>query len=84
MKKKIVPIVIITALVLSVGLNIWNYGYNVVYQRGFNAGTQAVSNAVMAQFEAEGKITVQMEDRIVALVPESSTPITGNVDEMFK
>jgi len=71
MKKKIPTILIITALVVSLGLNAWNYGYKVAYQRGFNDGTQAVSNAVMTQVQNEGKISVTIDDKVVAFVPEN-------------
>jgi len=72
MKKKILFIVIGCMLAASLLLNLYHYGYRYVYQRGFNQGVAAVSNAVAQQLQETGKVQMQTKDSVVVLVPERS------------
>ena len=67
----ITVIIIAVILAVSVGLNLYHYGYQYVFQKGFNAGTIAVSNAVVQQYKDTGKIQMQFENKAIVFIPEN-------------
>jgi len=86
MKKKAVIILIAAIITVSVGLNLYHYGYQYVFQKGFNAGVNTVSNAVVQQYKDTGKIQLQMDGKAIAFAPVGQSVVKqpDNVDKMFQ
>jgi len=78
--------ILIAFVVLSLGLNLYHYGYQYVFQKGFNAGVNTVSNAVAQQYKDTGKIQLQMDGKAIILAPVGQPVVKqpDNVDKMFQ
>ena len=68
--KRLLIILGIIVLLLSLSFNAYSFGYKWAYQKGFNQGVQAVSNAVSEQFKAQGKVSAVIDGQTVVLVSE--------------
>ena len=74
MKKYLVPIVVIV-MAISGGFNIYFFGYKMIYEKGFADGVNAVSNNIVSQYKAEGKLSMVLDGEQLVLVPQDNVSI---------
>jgi len=70
----------------SLSLNLYHYGYRLIYQKGFNAGVTMISNAVTKEYKDTGRITAMMDGKSIVFVPEKlvEIPKLDEVEKMFQ
>ena len=74
-KKKLISGVVLAVLVVSLCGNLYTYGYRWAFNKGFQAGMNQISNAVVAQYKQTGKVEMQLEEgKTVTLVSETHKP----------
>ena len=87
MKKYLVPVTIII-MAISMGFNVYYFGYKkigeIYYQRGFNDGVNAVSNNIVSQYKAEGKLSMVLDGEQLVLVPQETSIVSDDIENYFQ
>jgi hypothetical protein len=71
-KENMKKILIIVILILSLGGNLYVVGHRYIYQKGFNAGVNAVNGMILNQLQETGKLTINTENETIILVKEKN------------
>lgn len=70
MRRKIVTGIVVGIMALSVGMNLYSYGYKTIFETGYRAGVNGISGAILRQLNDSGKVTLVAEGKQIVLVPE--------------
>jgi len=83
MKKYLVPFIVVV-LAISVGFNLYSFGYKKIYEKGFNDGVNAVSNNIVSQYKAEGKLSMVLDGEQLVLVPKETSIVSDDIENYFQ